>query len=271
MANKVQGIELLSKRGTIGKSALAQQWMELVLYAHATRINQGKRLARAGKVLDVYLENRTIIAEVKDYRRRPFDVSISFDNYPLEALNTALNSLSNAPLLLAQLLAGILPPILLTGLSQPLMPKNLDSLDIDCDCYDYDQMCKHVVAVFCLMAEWFDEDPFILLSLRNITTEQITQYLRKATVEEQPAVDPLTSFWQKSDLTPLDQIEPEAVALAQVLSTLSLKIGKTNLLQLLTSTYKHVKVRAAKKLKKLSKSKQLIGDDKAVHTKQFEI
>ncbi|MCI0528593.1 MAG: hypothetical protein L0Y56_14235, partial [Nitrospira sp.] len=53
-------------------------------------------------------------------------------------------------------------------------------------CPDWSNPCKHIAAVYYLLAERFDEDPFLIFKLRGRTKEQIIQILRKKRVETEP-------------------------------------------------------------------------------------
>lgn len=74
-------------------------------------------------------------------------------------------------------------------------------------------MCKHLAAVHYILAERFDEDPFLLFRLRGKTQEEIVAALGSAKGEAETAVAPeytpapplsesLDTFWQ-TGLQPL--------------------------------------------------------------------
>jgi uncharacterized Zn finger protein len=52
-----------------------------------------------------------------------------------------------------------------------LFPSDLRELAMDCSCPDWEVPCKHLVAVFYLLAESFDADPFAILALRGRSRE----------------------------------------------------------------------------------------------------
>jgi len=97
-----------------------------------------------------------------------------------------------------------------------LFPAAQDDLITDCTCPDWANPCKHVAAVYYLLGERFDDDPYLLFLLRGRSREAIGHALRlrrvgaaapeAATAVEEPAeeeveedVTPLTasvgSFW----------------------------------------------------------------------------
>src|SRR5260370_8197355 len=64
-----------------------------------------------------------------------------------------------------------------------LFPTAVTDLDTDCSCPDWANPCKHIAAVYYLLAERFDEDPFLIFKLRGRTKEQIIETLREKRAE----------------------------------------------------------------------------------------
>ena len=82
---------------------------------------------------------------------------------------------------LARLLAGEMPheigeAFAATGLS--LFPATADDLETDCSCPDWENPCKHIAAVYYLLAEAFDGDPFLIFAWRGRTKEELLTGLR---------------------------------------------------------------------------------------------
>jgi uncharacterized Zn finger protein len=77
----------------------------------------------------------------------------------------------------------------------------------DCNCPDWADVCKHLAAVHYILAERFDEDPFLLFRLRGKTQDEIlaslgtedgemgTAVLPKYTPAP-PLTESLNTFWQ---------------------------------------------------------------------------
>jgi Uncharacterized conserved protein len=81
----------------------------------------------------------------------------------------------------AQLLAGEVPAEIeeivgKTGL--PLFPETKKDVTTDCSCPDWENPCKHIAAAYYLLAERFDDDPFLIFSLRGKTKEEVLTALR---------------------------------------------------------------------------------------------
>ena len=59
-----------------------------------------------------------------------------------------------------------------------LFPSSWRDLATDCSCPDWANPCKHVAAVFYLLAESFDEDPFRIFAWRGRTRHELLASLR---------------------------------------------------------------------------------------------
>jgi uncharacterized Zn finger protein len=67
-----------------------------------------------------------------------------------------------------------------------LMPTSIDDLDTDCSCPDWSNPCKHIAAVYYILAERFDEDPFLIFKLRGRTKEALIEALREKRAAAMP-------------------------------------------------------------------------------------
>ncbi len=61
----------------------------------------------------------------------------------------------------------------------PSYSKSSKDIKTHCSCPDRANPCKHIAAVYYILAEEFDNDPFMLFKLRGRTREEITILLRK--------------------------------------------------------------------------------------------
>jgi uncharacterized Zn finger protein len=109
--------------------------------------------------------------------------------------------------------------------SVPLFPRGPQDISASCSCPDYANPCKHIAAVYYLLGERFDEDPFLIFQARGRTRDQIIDALRalragaseEATPIEQVAVeaaptlhDLLATFYQAG--SELDTIHAQIAA-----------------------------------------------------------
>ena len=75
---------------------------------------------------------------------------------------------------------GMPPDIedLLAGCKLSLFPASYTDLKASCDCPDAENPCKHIAAVYYLLAERFDADPFLIFTWRGRTQEERLDGLR---------------------------------------------------------------------------------------------
>jgi uncharacterized Zn finger protein len=120
-----------------------------------------------------------------------------------------LAALAERPVFVAQLLAGEMPQEIeeaFQAAKLDLFPGKRD-LKQDCNCPDSASVCKHLAAVHYILAERFDEDPFLLFRLRGKTQEEIVAALGTGEGEGETAVaheytpapplsESLAAFWQ---------------------------------------------------------------------------
>jgi uncharacterized Zn finger protein len=69
-----------------------------------------------------------------------------------------------------------------------LFPASTRDLAMDCSCPDHAVPCKHLAAVFYVLAERFDADPFQILALRGRDRETLLEDLRARRAAAQAAV-----------------------------------------------------------------------------------
>ena len=58
-------------------------------------------------------------------------------------------------------------------------PEKLRDLETECSCPDWSNPCKHIAAVYYLLGEEFDRDPFLLFKLRGRSREDVIALLGK--------------------------------------------------------------------------------------------
>src|SRR3954449_1858510 len=63
-----------------------------------------------------------------------------------------------------------------------LFPQKQADLKTECSCPDWSNPCKHVAAVYYLLGEEFDRDPFLLFRLRGLSRDELVRQLGKAKV-----------------------------------------------------------------------------------------
>jgi uncharacterized Zn finger protein len=112
----------------------------------------------------------------------------------IKALSSAdwqevVRGLSKQALFTAKLLAGDMPQDIEEIFKKArlsLFPEKLKDLKTECSCPDWSNPCKHIAAVYYLLGEEFDRDPFLVFKLRGIGREEFLALLGKRGKESPP-------------------------------------------------------------------------------------
>jgi uncharacterized Zn finger protein len=175
-------IRALSKRGDIGTEWWGKQWVAAVeSFYHDDRLKRGRTYARNGSVKNLEISHGAAFARVQGSRQFPYCTEIKLNPFTTEEWQHALASLAGQAIYSAKLLAGEMPADIESvfqsvGLS--LFPRSLEDIFFECSCPDYGNPCKHAAAVYYLLAEQIDSDPFVLFHLRGRTRDQVLMALR---------------------------------------------------------------------------------------------
>ena len=174
------GIKLADKNRP-GSNWWAGQWLQALNRSGlGARLSRGKSYASRGQVFALDISPGMITASIQGSRRTPYRVSIGAKPVPPNTRKHMLAWLSRQVGFGAQLLVGVLPKnleSLFTDAGVWLFPPNYSAFSADCSCPDWANPCKHLAAVFMLLAQEFDRDPLLLLKFRGFEREEILQGL----------------------------------------------------------------------------------------------
>ncbi|GMV39132.1 MAG: hypothetical protein AMXMBFR64_08480 [Myxococcales bacterium] len=197
MAEPTTGVQARSKRGAMGAAWWSRRFTEaLAALDPGGRLRRGRAAARRGEVESVEVTSGRVRAVVKD--TEPREVTIGFSVFDEGTWTEVGEALRARPLLAARLLAGEVPEEIegvFAAAEAALFPARMSDLKLACSCPDWDMPCAHVAAVFALVAERLDADPFLLLALRGGTRERLAGLLVEGAgepVAESPPADPDT-------------------------------------------------------------------------------
>jgi len=166
------GIKAKSKRGAFGTTWWGERWEEILKrFGITNRLQRAKRYARKGQVRSIEIEEGQVTSEVQGSRSDPYEVTIRLRTYDDGEWDEIIEAFRRQPYFAAALLAGDMP----AGVEQvveragvTLFPEREVDLTTDCSCPDWSNPCKHIAAVYLLLAEEFDRDPFLLFRLRGM-------------------------------------------------------------------------------------------------------
>src|SRR5262245_60320963 len=177
------GIKAQSKSGPLGKTWWAKKWIAVLeSFDIGARLARGRTYARKGQVLGIDVGEGKVAAKVQGSRPRPYEVSIQVKELSEKEWDDLVRTLAGEARFVARLLAGEMPEDIETvftdaGLS--LFPKKKADLKTSCSCPDSSNPCKHIAAVYYLLGEEFDRDPFLLFRLRGLDREALLERLNQ--------------------------------------------------------------------------------------------
>lgn len=161
----------------------ARRWIEVLEgFEVGRRLGRGRTYARQGQVTDLEIGKGFITAKVQGSRDAPYLVRMRFSMLSSTDWKKVIKALAGEPQDAAQLLGGEIPEDIeevFRELELSLLPSASGDLKTDCSCPDKANPCKHVAAVYYLLGEAFDRDPFLIFRLRGIERAELIDAIRE--------------------------------------------------------------------------------------------
>ncbi len=174
------GIRARSQRGQIGETWWSRRFVEaLSTRVDEGRLARGKRYARAGQVVSLDIARGRVNAKVQGSRPAPYVVAITVPVLGDAQWRAVASHMASRARTLASLLNGEMPH----EVEESFLAAGADLFGVAgiraaCTCPDDAPVCKHIAAVFLLMAEAFDRDPFLMLAWRGRRRDDLLRELR---------------------------------------------------------------------------------------------
>jgi uncharacterized Zn finger protein len=270
------GLKTKSERGAIGETWWSKRWVAVLeSFGMGTRLTRGRSYARQGQVVSIDVEPGIIRAKVQGSRPKPYDVEIKLRPLSDKDWDKVTDAMANQAIFVAKLLAGEMPTNIEEAFATArvsLFPINKQELVTDCSCPDWANPCKHIAAVYYILADRFDEDPFLIFKLRGRSKEEIIQTLRSkraetlpvetststtaeqaAQVEDTPLlVENAQTFWLADEALATFSVRPVAPAVEKALlkrlGAAPFSVGNQNIATLLGKAYEKVDANARQKM-----------------------
>ncbi len=176
------GLQAKSQRGRIGDTWWSQRFIAVLeSVGIGGRLDRGKRYARTGQVISMEIGPGRVTASVQGSRATPYALSISTKVLTAAEWDAAEAVMESSAIFMASLLAGDMPEEIeeaFAGSSGPLFPSSARAFDSECSCPDWENPCKHIAAVYFLLAEAFDDDPFLIFAWRGRSKAELLANLR---------------------------------------------------------------------------------------------
>lgn len=266
------GIKAKSQRRSIGETWWSKRWIGVLeSLGMGARLSRGRSYARMGQVVSMAIQKGMVTAKVQGTRPKPYSVKIRLNPLSEKDWDKVTDAMASQAIFAAKLLSGEMPRNIEEAFSEvkvSLFPKSKKELITDCSCPDWANPCKHIAAVYYLLAERFDEDPFLIFRLRGRTKEEIIETLREkraltppegaisegagfAQESVVPIEECLDMFWQAGEALDSFAVNPTLPevdnAILKRLGDAPFMIGKHNVASLLAKAYSIASVAALQK------------------------
>lgn len=213
---QANGIKAQTQRGQFGKTWWASRWIAaLERLVDPARLARGKSYARSGQVLNLDVQPGRAQARVQGSRPSPYKVRIEIKPLSPAEWERVADAMAEQAIFAAKLLAGEMPPNIEEAFAAAkvnLFPASRNDLTTDCSCPDWANPCKHIAAVYYLLGEQFDADPFLLFRLRGKSKDEIMAMLRARRTAAEPASEPEAEEEQAAP-APVEAVIPLAECL----------------------------------------------------------
>jgi uncharacterized Zn finger protein len=176
------GLKAKSRRGDIGASWWSRRFIAVLeRFGEGPRLARGRTYARAGQVMSLELTPGLVSARVQGSHPTPYRVEIHVPVLDAADWTRAEEMIASRAIFLARLLSGEMPDEIEEAFEAcrlSLFPSKRTDFVAACSCPDSAALCKHIAAVYYLLAERFDDDPFLVLAWRGRPREQLLAELR---------------------------------------------------------------------------------------------
>jgi len=191
----VNGIKAKTQRGkSFGSTWWSKKWIEVLeSFGWENRLQRGRSYARQGQVIDIDIKRGKVSSHVQGSMSKPYKIDIEMNQILDKDWNKVLDAMAEQAIFAAKLLAGEMPNDIEDAFKSAkvnLFPIKKD-IRTACSCPDSANPCKHIAAVYYLLGERFDEDPFLIFLLRGRSKEEVMEMLRsrRSAVDQSPEED----------------------------------------------------------------------------------
>jgi uncharacterized Zn finger protein len=176
------GIQISRTRGPVARTWWSRRFIgALEELGVGGRLSRGRSYARAGQIVTLDVTAGGAVARVQGSRPQPYRARIGIPTFGKTEWAAVTDALAGQASYAAALLAGQMPHSIeevFAGVGLSLFPDTARDVVMDCTCPDHAVPCKHLAAVFYVLAEQFDADPFGMLALRGRDREALLDELR---------------------------------------------------------------------------------------------
>ncbi|PNR96270.1 DEAD/DEAH box helicase [Petrotoga sp. 9PWA.NaAc.5.4] len=168
-----------------GKTWWGKKWVEALekIDRDTNRLPRGRSYAKKGAVLDIKIQkNSKIVARVQGTRPVPYKEVISLTPFSEEEKEKIKKVLHDRIDLSAILLTGTLPQELFDITKEmgiKLFPEKWKDIGAYCSCPDWANPCKHLAAVFYIITDEIDKDPFLIFEMHGMKKDELIEIAKE--------------------------------------------------------------------------------------------
>ena len=190
------GIRLAKPIALAAQSWWSLRWLAIIhQFGLGVRLERAKQYAMRGQVLSIEIENGIVKSLVQGADHEPYRVIIAVKTIPKAIWTGILSDLALSSSFGIQVTSGSLPAeeeIARTFADNGalLFPDRQGELQTKCSCLDWSNPCKHIAAVYLLLAAEFEKNPFLIFKLRGLSTADLFALLKGPTSPAQELAPP---------------------------------------------------------------------------------
>jgi len=177
------GLRTRKQAGEIGETWWAKRFLSVLeKFGWSNRLARGRSYARQGQVIDCKIKPGLITSKVQGTRKQPYNVRITVKTLKSNEWEKVIRAMSSQARFSAKLLSGQMPQDIEDAFKEtkvPLFPESEKDFVSSCSCPDWANPCKHIAAVYYIVAEFFDRDPFLIFELRGMGKDELLNALHK--------------------------------------------------------------------------------------------
>jgi uncharacterized Zn finger protein len=247
---------------------MAKHWITFLTNLNLDEcLEQGLSCARQGHVLGMNLTKNRVTGQVQGTNNKPYFVEIRIKSFPSELWDIVITALAQQATLATAVIDGELPmemENLFHSAGASLFPQSPKEFVAECSCPSSTNPCKHIAAIFCILAQEFVKNPFVMFMLRGKPQDALLSDLieKRACIQQNSTeqlqvvplvIEPLSPFelseiihnyWQVAnnhdDLTFTEDTPPAACNILQTLGDPPGWPSGQNFAQIMQPLYDHV-------------------------------
>ncbi|MCH2174127.1 MAG: hypothetical protein MK193_00175 [Lentisphaeria bacterium] len=196
-----RGLEIKSRRGDIGQTWWSTEFRNAMeKEVDPQELEIGRRSARKSLINSFSVVPGEIEGVFNESRDIKFHPKIHIDSIEMDIWQELFNKLLKESYAVSLLLANRMPETLAKNLEEygsQLFPEG--PLNCSCDCDSEHKICRHVMALGCIICETLDSNPFVLLNAKGLSQDNFNKILETAWGQ-----DEWQNVAQDESITPLE-------------------------------------------------------------------